>query len=363
MISRSFGLLLLVIALFTFQSCQDQILQPTNELKKESSVDTKKVSKITNADLKTLAKDLALLLNNDNIREFLGANIRGSKYVEQILEASEFLNEEMVSKTTIYQELLKLDKENEFISSCNNLDFGLVDIYFPIDEQRETWNKNKELLIAPVDQKELEGKGTMIAFNTKGEEVTLSTKSKPQTSVLIVTFSEKSGNYYENNIQTQVAKLSTTYNFNINAIYVKKDYDDGWFLGDMEIYLRIKKKEGISGIWGSWYEINPLCQLSSNQTKYFTPGIILAQSTIQDFYIKIEIWEDDAWGSGDDDFVADEYYNNWRLGNGITGSWGDWLGSTSEFSYTSNGVWGSDISTFDGILGGSDYDTMWLTKN
>jgi hypothetical protein len=202
----------------------------------------------------------------------------------------------------------------------------------------------------------------MIGINKMGEEIILSTKTIPETPILVVTFSEKRGDYSVNNIQPKLSKVSTNYNFNIQSIYVKHNYDDGWFLGDMEIYLKVKFKEGVNGTYGGWSEID-LGQVAANSAKTFSPNITLVSRQVEEFYVKIEIWEDDGWGSGDDDFVADEYYDDWRLGTQPYGPWGGWLGAVSEFPYIRQGAYGNDISTVDGSLGSTDYDTMCLTKD
>ncbi len=256
-----------------------------------------------------------------------------------------------------------MDKNNEFIKLSNKLSFGLVDIYFPSIKHRDKWNKNEDLLVAPVNPKEIEDVPTTIAYDKNGEETTLSTKTETEIPVLVVSFSEKRGNYnfIQKIPQNKLAKTTTNYNFNIRGIYVKKNYES-WLDGAMEIYVKVKMKIGANGTYGGWSETQ-LGDLNANSAKYFNPGVNLISSQSEDYYIKIEIWEDDGWGSGNDDFVADEYYDNYRLGNGDTGAWDDWAGPTSEFQYTSQGLWGKDISTYDGVLGSADYDTMWLTKN
>ncbi len=103
MFSKSFFSLLayLFLAAIIFQSCREQVTQPSVELKQNSAIvknseGIQKLDKISDTELKILAKDLALILNQENIREFLEANIKESKYDEQILEASEFLNKELI---------------------------------------------------------------------------------------------------------------------------------------------------------------------------------------------------------------------------------------------------------------------------
>lgn len=217
------------------------------------------------------------------------------------------------------------------------------------------------MLVAPTAETITNGRDFFPAYNLKGEKVNLSTQNLPEIPVLIITFSEKEGNYLDSPNPMPLQKINSPYVhfFRLNKLYIKHDYE-GWFSGDMEIYFKIKKKEYTFGDYGSWYQIN-LGSLSSNQTKIYDPPVNIASSLTDEYYIKIEIWEDDGWGTGDDDFVADEHYNTALIGSYVANLWYN-MGGVSEFRFADMGAYGNDIWAVDGITGSQDYDTITLTK-
>lgn len=374
MFLKSFISISLFVCLIVFPGCQEKITtQPSTELTQNilsnKAQQTTKLSKVTYDDLKILSKDLALLLNQEGVREILEKSIKESSNVEQILEVSEFLHRKITLNnngkaysTTIFNELLKIDNDHDFIKALKNIDFGLIDIYFPSKVKRHEWNKNKELLVVPVIPKVIKKMDKVVAFNTKGEVVTVSTKNEPEIPALVVTLSEKRGHYTQDgqNVQ-QLRKVSGAYNVGLTHIFIKQDYE-GWLMGDMEIYLKVKTKEGANGTWSPWSSNIYLGAVTSNHDKVFSsPGVSLASFSITDSYFKIEIWEeDDPVGGGADDFVADENYTQWRVGNAQSGFWLNWLGAISQFPYISDTSIRRDISTFDGTQGSSDYDSMCI---
>lgn len=356
-------------------SCVENNTQPENQNQAETFLD-KKDNQISFYDLKLFSKTFAQYLNNYHNQKFLEKHIRESKYVENIIELSEFLqlqNREGGSTKTIKEDLLALNNHNEIVQKFTDIDFGLIDIYFPYKEHYKQWEAGDELIVVPVSNHEVEKNKYVDGYNVYGDIVRVSTEVPANVPVIAIAFSEKRGSYkagwnrdhsFEKNRINSIT--STSFQYRLVNIYIKKDYDSGWLLGDMEIYVKTKQNTTVGGGYGSWHEHGTWSVQDNNAYDLPTPYPILEAQNDDDWEIQIEVWEDDGWGSGSDDFVADVNYNAHRIGVHYYEDQGDWLpwyGSITDIPYD----WGGlslypDIQIMDGIDLSQDYDCIVLRR-
>ncbi len=307
--------------LISFQSCQN----PNEPIRKEANATSlEKINLDSFPLIKQIAKSLALFSSNMQNRKIIENAIKESNKKEQILEASEFLNKSLIinSKTTTLRDNISLflpkKERNNFQKAIAKLQFGLFDIYFPLEKWRKNWTSKDELLVAAVGYRKDSDKSKITAYDLQGNEVLLSAERVPAIPTLVVYPSEKRGQYKEILVQTSnfnTKKINSTnsvtnnYSTKTNSIYIKKNYDNFWFGGAMEIYLKIKTRIGAYGYYGGWVE-KGLGDVYANQAKYIT--VEIASHSTSDYYMQVEIWEDDGWGSGNDNLVADVTYNEIR---------------------------------------------------
>lgn len=110
--------------------------------------------------IKNIALSLAKFLKDDENRKLIKNEFNLSKKKENILEASEFLNslhDLKLNGKTQNVSILKLlcdfipDNEREtFERTVENLEFGILDIYLPLEKWRKNWNGNSDVLVAAV---------------------------------------------------------------------------------------------------------------------------------------------------------------------------------------------------------------------
>lgn len=153
------------------------------------------------------------------------------------------------------------------------------------------------------------------ALSLGGEIRYLDRKNVPSIPTLIVAKSETRGEYPESKPKTEsMTSFYTTlkeqstnmllvedpppieYKFKIKECKIGLNYD--WPEGNNEVYFKVY-------YWGSWHETNVFPNIV--QDTWFFPGLIYS-FTDPSTAILIDIWEDDGWGSGEDDFVADGWW-------------------------------------------------------
>lgn len=295
----------------------------------------KGLSKLTNSStakrIELLTSGFAKLLRDQNVRNILYSEILASKKVENILEASELLSKNIKlegSKRYIKLEEALVDifdkKDKDlFKELLKNMNFGEIDIYFPVEGHLEAWGATENLLIAgipPIGEANLT---EFVAYDLKGREHILSIERIPTIPTLIIYPSEKRGHYYkkhnaENSEEISFAKFlqlppsdpppppDTLYNYKceVIGICIKKEYDP-WPFGKLEIYFKVKAMID-GGVWTGWFEkwgidTDPGHWNYSTQVELYRAD--------KNFSLQIEIWEDDQDLTGADDFVADAFYN------------------------------------------------------
>ncbi|GEM_PF-5255512 len=282
--------------MFSFQSCQEATAPGTHEIFKPASSFPKKVEltlkekKELNLLLKNIAKGLAILFMEKSNRHLLETAIRSSDKKEQILEASEFLNEVNTIKVNGTKKRLSIREaitdflpnaiKETFNKKIQNLKFGLIDIYFPIKDWRLNWESNKKLQVAAVCWNEKLRKREVYAYTNDGDEKTLPLDIKPEIATLVVYPSEKQGNYkpnkdnYYKSLSKSNALASTNneagggyYTYKVNKVTVNQDYD--WPEGTMEIYIRYRYRPKYDyRNWSGWYNTETVDVVKKTETDF-----------------------------------------------------------------------------------------------
>jgi hypothetical protein len=200
---------------------------------------------------------------------------------------------------------------DRLLSIMDSYPDGALDCYFPVENHRINWNGSEDLVVVAVPpgadddmEKQLEG------FDLNGGSLQLSKKETPTAHALVIAPNEYKGDYPKklespskgSGPLTIDKTLAENKYFLLQRVRIQHDYDDGWFGGVMEIYFKISE-EG-----GGWYEVGTWdveadVELTINRT--------VAVSYYPNFtdWIKLEVWEDDDWGTLNDDFVADQYWD------------------------------------------------------
>jgi len=272
--------------------------------------------------VKNIAKNLALFLHNQENREMLKMEIDNSDKVEHILEASEFLNKKQIINTKavlLRNKLASYLPKNDRASFCSEikeLKFGEFDIYFPLNKWRHDWKSNDKLLIAAIGDRRDNDKSEILAYNLNGEKVYLSSNETPKIPTLVICRSEKREHYSKPTHSTILPtrpvgdpppppppSKSNYFQFRCDKFKITKDYDDHWWLGNMEIYFKISHRIIGTSSWSGWQKINMWGDYTAGDWKIYYPGKLLYESTNSNVEIRLEIWEEDT--SSPDDKVAD----------------------------------------------------------
>ena len=327
-----------MISSLSFQSCQEatapEIFESSDQI-----TSLQKIGKLTPKEkeewtitLKHIAKGLAILFKEDSNRKLLEDAIKNSEKVEQILEASEFLNQvnsievnglkKNITFREAISEVLPKNVRLSFNKKIKTLKFGSIDIYFPIKEWRTNWKSGDKLQVASVGWNEQLKDVEIFAFNPNGTESLIPKNIKPAVTTLVVYPSEKRGNYKPNNDNyynvlaksnsiTSTNNETPTYSYKVIKILVNKDYDDGWFGGTMEIYIHYAYKPKYSGsfIWtNAPSNNNTVNGVKKGVWKTFNKNLV---ANVDEPYIfKIMMYEWDGWFTGADDLVCDTGYDD-----------------------------------------------------
>lgn len=329
-----------------------QLVKKTNEVRFDGSKINSFRLKYDMTDVEEIASLLAKSLKDKDIRYILWNSIKISTYREQILEASEFFNKQFsISKNgktkhfTFLEKMLEKcnpSKRTSFQNKIENLDFGAFDVYFPFLENRNTWNGEKEILVAPVNSCIAKGDDLILAFNQEGKEVYLKPKQVPEIPTLVVCPSEKYGIYEkelpENNMEPSASIKSAGgsyyYRSFISLIYIYHQYDGDFCGTEMEIYFKTRYNDGNGyTVWNTTgtHDVLP------NAGKFIDQTIInygpTGEQLTAPYKIQVEIWEDDDWLCGSDDFVADVTYNKLNWWTYPYGPWVYLSGPVTELVY------------------------------
>ncbi len=360
----------------SFQGCQEatapeisETFHPISSFQIKAKLTPKEKEEWT-LTLKNIAKGLAILFKDESNRKLLETSIKTSDKKEQILEASEFLNEiktielkglkKNISFREAITEVLPQNIKESINNKIKNLKFGLIDIYFPIKEWRSNWKSNNNLQVAAVGWNEQLKKKEVYAYTLDGNESLLPLNVKPNITTLVVYPSEKQGNYKptKNNIYKMLSKsnsVASTNNesggggyitYRVNRVKVNKDYDSGWFGGSMEIYIRYRYKlKYSSGSWSGWQHTSTVDVDEDQKTDFYK--VLISNNSA--YIFNIEMWDWDGWFNGGDDLICDTDYYDVYDENGNHNL------PTTDI-YNDNG--GNYRTLEDGVI--SDYSNIWM---
>lgn len=331
-----------LLTAFVIFACSDEgnpILIPSSN---NGHTSLKKSYIPTMEDIEEIAKSLSILMEDENYREFLETEIRSSNLVENIIEASilfdkyENSNVNKLSKNhsckidilSSIAEHISYDYKEEFINNMKNLKFGMIDIYFPYKSDRINWKADNELIVAPINSCMVKEQKSVKAYKLGGGIIEISTSEKPDLPVLVVTPSEKKGNYSKSsgiddilfNHSIQPSPTSDTppiyyYKTFIRKFRVDYEYDGGLCGTEMEIYFKIRTRRPGSS-WGSWSSTGTYNAEPGDVVSIYRQIASLATSESSYTYdYEIEIWEDDDFLCGGDDAVNASAFDNSFLGS------------------------------------------------
>ncbi len=368
---------LLFLMLFSFQSCQevtapeiDNVSEQLTTLNKDVKLNQTEKEELV-FTLKSIAKGLAILFNDEANRKILENAINSSDKKEQILEASEFLNEIQnlkvngQNKSITFREaitnLLPNNERSSFKNKILNLKFGLIDIFLPSKEYRKNWRNTQEIQVVALGYNfDLEQKEA-IAYSNEGQSRIVPTNEKPNITTLVVYPSEKKGNYYpvasESSSLTKSGKnYSITsvnsedpplayYRFNIKDFKIGKEYDDFLEGETMELYFKYQTNWG-SG-WSNWTQMSGEWDCDVDEWKDIDKTVLYSGSS--NYQIRISAYDWDFWSSDD------------QITNGYDWDWSSYpYSAVSYFIYypsienNSNGVYVEDYGS------SSDIDYMGI---
>lgn len=145
----------------------------------------------------------------------------------------------------------------------------------------------------------------------------MSATETPQMPTIVVYPSEKKGKYYNNNIfnsgnsfvqknTMKVKSVENAFSYNETKIRVNRDYDPGWFDGNMEIYIKYKYRPKFGGLWSGWNETATVDDIDEDKEETFNKSL---GNFTQPYIFLIQMWEEDTFS---DDIVCNESYHEVR---------------------------------------------------
>lgn len=321
--------------------------------------------------ISNIAYSLAKFLQVQGNQEIIRNAFNSSSKIENILEASEFLNSiqifnkngKIVEKTfsEVLLDFLPENDKIEFRKGFETLDFGLIDIYLPLEKWRNQWKSYEEVLVAAVDYRNNNDGNDILAFNSKGDKIYLSAKETPKIPTIVVYPSEKRGAYYEivgdNSISEHtdgaipsLDKTTFTFDYKVYGLLTMTNWES-WWGGSMEIFIKYRHATKFIGTdWSPYYNTDLVYNVHPGYGKY--PDLLLA-SSYEPLIFQIDMYEWDGWFTGADDHICDIYYTK------VVGSDGNSTCYNTINIYDENG--GTEFRTlWDGLSSSSTYDWIQL---
>ena len=300
-----------VILLLNIIGCSNQNNNPISAPKDEEAMLVKTVEQ-HEANLRILAQQLAVSLNDKDVTDLLKYKFETASSCESILNFSDLLSENVngvafSKKITsdsfkTKNQLERILTEGEIIELINSFDYGL-DFYFPVMEHRESWksNINKMFVAYPPLSMDDNKCYKIFAFTLNGNEKSLSAQAPPKEPVLILSPCEHHGDHSIETNTLSKQTLSTTSGFWSLTIYHFKLMDDHepWYLGNAEIYVKL-----LDG--GHWY--STYCYSIDEETTYWNYNKPINPAWASQPYGQryFEVWEEDDT-SGDD--LVEKYWH------------------------------------------------------
>ncbi len=216
-------------------------LSPTEAISQKPTVSYTNSSMVEDYKnrLEKIAYNLAILMNNPELRQLLLSQTCNSTYIESKIDLNEFTSLSLSYSVSLNSEmkiaLKDLSEQTQYFKE-NSIP---VDLYFPVDKHRKMFleNPNVNLLVAydPID----ENAKTVVAFYPNGSKVYLSSEKPPDIPTLIVAISE---GRFEKALVTSIGTCDqgSTYMKTIRVT----DVHEPWFKGKPEIYCWIVYENG-----------------------------------------------------------------------------------------------------------------------
>ncbi len=211
-----------------------------------------------NMEMDRLAQQTASALANPALRGFLAEETRASRNNEQMLFFQETLlkaqdRKELRVSPGLINSLIGLayDTEDKISAAVKGQDTG-VNIYFPVDEHRQNWRGEAELLVAfdPIgDEDEI---STIVAYSVAtGERVVLDPNVAPAVPTLVIAQDEHikhdASAPLEESLRPRTEEKSPSdfttkaagqFYLGIPQVNMRNDHEP-WYRGDPEIYVLV----------------------------------------------------------------------------------------------------------------------------
>lgn len=268
-----------------------------------------------NQMLPAFAKKLALAIADANLRTTVMQATTQSGSDEKIASLKSLLQMNVAAKSFA----AAISVSGEFVNAINTHQLG-IDVYFPVDGHRQKMveNPQQDFLVTYYDgYQDDQVERQFPAWNRSGNKIMLTTAAPPETPVLVITQCEHNGKH-----EATAAALpcgdpdcgggggggggGSNPVAILRVIHFRlMDDREPWTAGDPEIY--VKAGYGNSG-QEQWVET----QFSDvNDEKYYWNYCKTVYSW--PFWpggnSKLEVWEDDGWGTGGDDLLDKQWYN------------------------------------------------------
>lgn len=275
-------------------------------------------------NLRKVAKILAVVLKEKKVLKMLKKEL-GKKFDGEPEVLYNHINKKTLSdNSTLENEMLLKSNKNGNInikkiiaelSSVMN-----INLFMPWYDK---WDGVKIPLVTyyPYSKNEFDIKEVQ-AFDSDGNEVMISKENAEMYNYIVVGANERTdrnGNYsysYQKSLPSDgegggggaggggSGLPADIYNVILHKWIINKNYDDGWLLGSMELYIKLKVKDTITGqiiLQNDHWMIDDSYLV--NDTKTYDIKLY-SRANNNDFSVYFEIWEDDGWFSGADDLVA-----------------------------------------------------------
>lgn len=308
----TYCIILAAILLLVITSCSNQNSNPISAQKSDEEM-IAKAAEEQEAKLVSLAQQLAVSLNDQDIIGLLKSKFETANSREGILNFSELLSETVKGATFVQkitadslptkyhlQHLLTATEITDLIGSFED---GL-DFYLPVAEHRKCWQSKigQLLVLAPplsIDDTEWQ---ELEAYDLNGTKQILSAKEPPQQPVLVITPCEHHGDHSlasPKALSKATSPSSGVWRLTI-LDFLLFDDKESWPNGDAEVFVKLLD-------YGKWYRTD--CYDINSEGSYYNCDIPLDPywSTPQYRQDWFEIREDD--GGSKDDYI--EKYWNW----------------------------------------------------
>jgi len=291
-------------------------------------------------NLREVAKSLAVVLREKKVLKMLKKEL-GKKFDgEPEVLYKHIYNKTLLDNATLENELFSKSNKNIDIKNIiTELDEVMnLNIFMP---NYDKWDGDKVPLVTyyPYSKNESDIKEVQ-AFDSDGNEVMISKENAVNYNYIVLGANERTdrnGNYKYQKYQKSLPPSDDEgggggaggggsvpgdyYKVILHQWQINYDWDPGWLLGSMELYIKLKIKDTITGqilTHSDFWMIDDSYGVWDPKIYDIT---LYTRFNNSDFSVYFEIWEDDGWFSFDDDSIA----------NGIWESVNKWNGTYWEY--------------------------------